>query len=81
MATIKKVYFFYIINGEVDVTKEYDPYSGSDDSVLTVSAGEIIHKSENYLTIEDALDVRDNEEKEHGKYYTYTPVMEGWVRE
>jgi hypothetical protein len=79
--TIKKVYFFYIINNEVDIDKEYDPYSGSNDAYLTVFGPAIIHASENYFTIEEALDARDNEEKENGKYYTYTPVMEGWIRE
>lgn len=78
---MKTVFFFYIINGEVDVAKEYDPYSGSNDAYLTISGGEVIHKSENYSTVEEALDARDKEEKEHGKYYTYTPVMVGWVRE
>lgn len=48
---------------------------------MTILGNTLIHASENYSTIEEALDVRDKEEKEHGKSYTYTPVMEGWIRE
>lgn len=77
--TTKKVYFFYIIKNEVDVESEIVEYSSY--ISMTVLGNTLIHASENYSTIEEALDVRDKEEKEHGKSYTYTPVMEGWIRE
>ena len=79
MATIKKVYFFCIINCDVDVNKEYDPYSGSNDAYLSFSGTEVIRKSEYYSSIEDALDSLDVLKDE--KHYEYSPVMEGWVRE
>lgn len=79
MGEIKKVYFFYAINGNVDVESDVVEYASC--VSMTVDGNTLIYKSENYSTVEEALDARDNAEKEKGKYYTYTPVMEGWVRE
>lgn len=80
MGEIKKVYFFYIIEHDVDVQKEYDPYSGSDEPHLSICGTEAIRKSENYSSIEDALDAQD----EFGmlkNISSFSPVVEGWVRE
>jgi len=76
---MKKVYFFYIIDNEVDVESDVIEYASC--ISMTINGNTLIHKSENYSTVEEALDARDIEEKEKGKYYTYTPVMEGWIRE
>lgn len=76
---IKKVYFFYIIKNEVDVESEIVEYSSC--ISMTVFGNTLIHASKNYFTIEEALDARNDEEEENGRYYTYTPVMEGWIKE